>query len=141
MNKPVKPAKQGLKSASDFEQWLNEIYLFAHETQAELHEIAGALNLALASDPLGDLNERSRLSLSLNSVQHVDADREFPQQPTADSDVQMASLQRKLAQQLKSSQISIKAAQAHGSSHDAKFPSGKTTVGGESRPSRRNLDI
>lgn len=38
-----------IKSPSDFEQWLNEINLFAQEMHAELHEIGGLLSMSLAS--------------------------------------------------------------------------------------------
>jgi hypothetical protein len=87
-------AKRSLKSVSDFEQWLNEINLFAQEAQSELHEIAGILNVALADTsprhPMPRTSSEQPQSSSADKAAHAPKD-----------DDPLASLQQKLAQQLK----------------------------------------
>lgn len=104
MHKPTKSPTRDLRSASDFEQWLNEIKLFAHETQTELHEISGLLNVALANEPGLDL--RSADPRERRGEFDLAASRPIEQSQPGDStsDEQLATLQQKLANQLKSKQ-------------------------------------
>ena len=101
MFKPSKSQTQDLKSASDFEQWLSEINLFAQETQTELHEVAGLLNLALANDHPVELDVRNRLSSSSHWESTADSSGELAEHAEAEGDDYLASLQHKLAKQLK----------------------------------------
>ena len=102
MFKNAKLQNQDLKSASDFAQWLSEINLFAQETQHELHEVAGLLNLALAHEHRVDLD----LGSSLNSNQSAEMSTDGQRNPELHSDSEsadsLASLQDKLAKQINS---------------------------------------
>ena len=102
MSEPIRSQNQDLKSASDFEQWLSEIILFAQETQSELHEVAGLLNLALASDHHRELAVGNRLSASSHLESASSSMGEMTQPSDSEGDDYLASLQNKLSKQLKS---------------------------------------
>jgi hypothetical protein len=96
MNQVESATKRTLKSVSDFEQWLNEINLFAQEAQSELHDIAGILNVTLAGTSPRQLNPRDESGRAAAAMSQSAA-------RLAESDDPLSSLQQKLAQQLKAS--------------------------------------
>jgi hypothetical protein len=106
MSKTVKTQQQNRKSASDLEQWLSEINLFTQETQSELHDIAGLLNLALANDHHRELDVGSRLNAGGPLEATTGTSAALSRPSDAEGDDNLASLQHKLSKQLKSKRSS-----------------------------------
>ncbi len=90
-----------LKSTSDFEQWLTEVNLFAQETLNELHDVAGLLKIALPRDQQGNLKTTNNFATSRGPSSPFERHYESSDQLNSDSDDPFASLQNKLAKQLK----------------------------------------
>ncbi len=106
MSKLTKAAKGERKSASDFEQWLSEINLFAQETLSELHEVAGLLNCALACDHHRELEVGNHLSTNSRLESPIGNSGEATPTSESEGDEYLASLQNKLTKQLKSKRSS-----------------------------------
>ncbi len=93
--------KRQLKSTSDFEQWLSEVNLFAQETLNELHEVAGLLKIALPRDQQSKLKTTNNFAPSRGQSSPFERHYVSGDQLNSDSDDPFASLQNKLAKQLK----------------------------------------
>ncbi len=90
-----------LKSTSDFEQWLTEVNLFAQETLNELHEVAGLLKIALPRDQHVDQKTISNFAPRSEDRSSANAHFASGDRLNTDHDDPFASLQNKLAKQLK----------------------------------------
>jgi hypothetical protein len=103
MHPSDKSRKQELKSASDFEQWLNEISMFTQEMQAELHEIGGILSVALATGQSWQVDTSRWKNTANESPSEAQSTGRAEFSNTSEND-SLAMLRKKLAQQLKASQ-------------------------------------
>lgn len=119
---PPRTRKLELKSASDFEQWLNEINLFAQEMQTELHEIAGMLSVALSSGYATPPRPSAAYKTEPGQTMSPLASSVDPTDDSAGES--LSALRRKLAQQLKSSQATSSPAADPRRAFDPRNPRG-----------------
>jgi hypothetical protein len=102
-----------IKSPSDFEQWLNEINLFAQEMHAELHEIGGLLSMSLASGYSSAPRPAPAHAAPSESIHRANSAVKTGSPVNDTSSDPLAALRERLAQQLRASQAAQDATGDH----------------------------